>query len=338
MGTLADEMHPVIAMDLLRMHYWLDGALAAIEDRVHFGLEPAVIRDGDDGITLDDVAVPTRTAWSAPETIADGVVTYLSNAFSIGLLMRALLAGRRHVVLERIVAECTDPDPAARWPIIELRNELRMQLAQPAFDGRLEARRPFVASDPREASLVDALRADPRDTDTREVYADWLEEHGFMSRAAFLRDEPGGEPEPEDLGWRSIVSRAPIASCKAPACPKQWDRLEPIGFDNLRECRTCWQTKAVHYCATADEARLHGIRDGACASDAALPPAEAWRAYNRGNQLIIEHELRENYQPYPVVGSNPPPPHKRRPEPEPEPPVEDEPRGVLSRMVGWFRR
>src|SRR5688572_1471191 len=115
-------MHPAIAMDLLRMHHWLDGALVAIEDRVHFGLEPAVIRDGEDGITLDDVAVPTRTAWSAPETVASGVVTYLSNVFSIGLIVRALVADRGDeaaVVLEALVAECTDPDPAARPTIIE---------------------------------------------------------------------------------------------------------------------------------------------------------------------------------------------------------------------------
>lgn len=124
----------------------------------------------------------------------------------------------------------------------------------------------FITVDDTERELLDAVRRRPYDDAVREVYADWLEIHGFDLRARFLRAEnaaaqPGAQlvvrsdhlaPEHE-CGWRAIVSRGTIRHCKAVNCPRTWDRLALTANHTLRWCRTCGCE--VTYATSSSEAR-----------------------------------------------------------------------------------
>ncbi|MBA3395277.1 MAG: TIGR02996 domain-containing protein [Deltaproteobacteria bacterium] len=167
---------------------------------------------------------------------------------------------------------------------------------------------------PTERALIKAVRDEPEDAASAAVYADWLEENGFLSRAKFIRDPSSAHALPEDLEWRAIVSHAPIATCAKPMCAKRWSAMETTVEDPLvRVCGGCM--KPVRYCTKLDEVRTAVLLDIEVCADAALAGDEVRRA------LEVPR-----YIPLPA---NPPRPGGYR-----------EPRqgNVLTRLFGLFRR
>ncbi len=154
---------------------------------------------------------------------------------------------------------------------------------------------PIAVADAVEGALVTSIRREPSDLQTRRVYADWLEEHGDASRAAFLRaevddatdEEVGPLARPRDLAWRAVVSRAPIARHVdfTFECPERWDALAPTETDGVRHCATC--ARNVYFCASLEQARARG-REGQCiAIDAGLARADAERAHTPPKHVMM---------------------------------------------------
>jgi uncharacterized protein (TIGR02996 family) len=79
-----------------------------------------------------------------------------------------------------------------------------------------------------EAALLAAIRAKPRDDAPRLVYADWLDEHGYESRAAYIRAMVRDLPvritcrvtiEPDRYEGDDVVMRPTWTVCtKRPLC------------------------------------------------------------------------------------------------------------------------
>jgi len=136
---------------------------------------------------------------------------------------------------------------------------------------------PFVPRDATEAALLHAIGGG--DDASRQVYGDWLEEHGHMREAEFVRlqqtmvamapEAPGFESSSQrlralaaalDFRWRVRVARPAIEQCEdAPAfdfrCPKDWGSLAPTDREDVRHCSAC--KKHVFYCSSVPEARSH---------------------------------------------------------------------------------
>ncbi len=144
---------------------------------------------------------------------------------------------------------------------------------------------PTVEVEATELRLLAAIAQ--RDEVSREVYADWLEEHGDHVRAEFLRVQDqitGMSPEDPmrelgadrlrvlaasiEIGWRYKVARPAIELCASfeLECPKQWGALATTERSNVRYCGTC--EKQVFYCATVAQARQHATRGNCVAIDA----------------------------------------------------------------------
>jgi len=152
---------------------------------------------------------------------------------------------------------------------------------------------PFVPRDKVEAGLLRAIGEG--DLVSREVYADWLEEHGHASEAEFVRVQQAlVAMAPEDAGWqassarlrelastldfrwrarvaRPAIERCPTESPRVPnvafdfRCPKEWGNLAPTEREDRRFCGACKQH--VHYCRTVPEARNHAARGECVALD-----------------------------------------------------------------------
>jgi uncharacterized protein (TIGR02996 family) len=152
---------------------------------------------------------------------------------------------------------------------------------------------PFVARDQVEADLLRAIGEG--DLASREVYADWLEDHGHAPQAEFVRVQQAlVAMAPEDdgfemrsarlrelaptleLGWRARVARPVIERCptgipRAPnvvfdfQCPKEWGQLAATEREDRRFCGAC--KRHVHYCRTVPEARDHAGRGECVALD-----------------------------------------------------------------------
>jgi len=158
-------------------------------------------------------------------------------------------------------------------------------------DGEFEvtrgrSRAPFLPRDKVEFELLRAIGEG--DQPSREVYADWLEEHGHAAQAEFVRVQQAlvaMAPEDThfeqcstrlrelapvlDFSWRVRVARPVIERCptsipRAPnvtfdfRCPKEWGNLAPTERDDRRFCGAC--KRNVHYCRTVPEARNHAAR------------------------------------------------------------------------------
>jgi uncharacterized protein (TIGR02996 family) len=100
-----------------------------------------------------------------------------------------------------------------------------------------------LADDREEDAMLAELRAHPNDALQRMVYADWLEDRGFVARASFVRgtEELADQHDVVDttsVAWRAVVSHERV-SC----CGRQWDDFEPIVDDELaRRCPRCHKT------------------------------------------------------------------------------------------------
>ena len=160
---------------------------------------------------------------------------------------------------------------------------------------------PEDVSDGVERQLLDEIRQRPGDPSPRAVYADWLEQHGRLARAEFLRQQLAvGEarnandpdfvlaaarlaalaPEVGD-GWRARVAMSFIERCpKAPrsswddspaplglelVCPMRWDKLAPTDREGVRSCSGC--NREVIYCTTIEQARTVAQEGGCIAVD-----------------------------------------------------------------------
>ena len=144
---------------------------------------------------------------------------------------------------------------------------------------------PTLEVDATELRLLAAITQ--RDEASRTVYADWLEEHGDLARAEFLRVQEAlvvaqreadqaiythklRELAPSiDVGWRYKVARPAIERCLAFEfeCPKEWGSLATTERSNVRYCGAC--AKQVFYCTTVNEARAHADRNECVAVDVA---------------------------------------------------------------------
>lgn len=196
--------------------------------------------------------------------------------------------------------------------------------------------------DDTERALFDQLGAGS--DDARIVYADWLEEHGHADRATLLRAEVE-LPEPERVqlakrtpgAWRTVVARAPVARCGltfGESCTKRWDAMSRTEHDDVRHCGSCDQP--IYYVRSLDEAAFRGQRRECIAIDAALVVSTATAAYDEATQpppgppmppeapiwvgsIAVEPDLPP--AALPTIAEAAP-----------------EPRGVLERIGGWFRR
>lgn len=160
---------------------------------------------------------------------------------------------------------------------------------------------PEHVTDATERALLDEIRARPGDPAPRLVYADWLDDHGHIERAEFLRvqlaastatdpDDPAFRAATErlwqlalevGLGWRACVAIARIEGCASQpprrgrrrsnelrmelVCPMRWDQLTPTEHDGIRTCSACRET--VTYCTSVEQARPIAQAGGCVAID-----------------------------------------------------------------------
>ena len=306
--TLADELQPWLC-DGIRVFYLVDMIAGALHG-VHPALQPANVIVDREEIRLVDTAPPL-----APYIAPEGEVTEASNVYSLAVILRALLAERPKIAPEclSLIAQATSAQPAQR-PTLE---QFRAQLG--ALGWSMFAvgpwHRAFVPREDHERELVGALRANPEDAATRQVYADWLEQHGFESRAQFLRNEQASD---DDVGWRAALSSA-FVSCTKQGCTKTWRTMKPTAFDNVRTCEQC--AKQVRYCGSLVEVQNEARRDVELALDAALVRADALRT--------LADQRAPRYLPLPA---NPPRPRSYL---EGAPPRDG---NVFQRLFGLFRR
>ena len=152
----------------------------------------------------------------------------------------------------------------------------------------------FEPRDDTEARLLDQI--DARELGGREVYADWLDDRGLTTEAAFVRtqdqlaavrrkgdrvalhvlgDLARGSASQLDVRWRRRVGRPTIERCGAEfefRCPKDWGELAATGDPNVRFCGAC--DKPVYYAASVDAARDRAANRECVALDLAAVRSE----------------------------------------------------------------
>ena len=174
--------------------------------------------------------------------------------------------------------------------------------------------------DPVEARLLADIGERPDDADTRLIYADWLEQHGALGRANFLRAQlalsqlADADPAfhaavqavhallPEtDASWRTLVAQTRLENCTfVVQCTKRWDMLTPTGESNVRHCGAC--QRSVHYAATSAQLRHHAEAGDCVVVDQAL-------ARRPGDASNVRYVVAPENQ---RLFSNPPPPTPNR--------------------------
>lgn len=137
-------------------------------------------------------------------------------------------------------------------------------------------KQPTESEERQGEALLDAIKENPSDDDLRQVYADWLEEHGRAEESELLAIEVlirtlGPEdrrlrPLADRLRhlarlvspeWRLAVARPPIENCSLTfelTCPKKWDKLAPTGDPTIRTCSACQES--VYFAPNVTLARL----------------------------------------------------------------------------------
>jgi uncharacterized protein (TIGR02996 family) len=128
-------------------------------------------------------------------------------------------------------------------------------------------------------SFLRELLANPEDRQSRQVYADWLEERGDP-RGEFLRVEDALAALPKkdqackklqtrlqelraviSPEWLAQLDRTRIENCEVRfefQCPKRWEKLQPTESERVRYCDSC--RKNVYHCTSVKEAQEHANR------------------------------------------------------------------------------
>jgi uncharacterized protein (TIGR02996 family) len=135
----------------------------------------------------------------------------------------------------------------------------------------------LVIATEEERGMFDAIAKDPSSDDVRQVYGDWLEEHGrtveaeliAIERLAASLDGGSGKDKKKQrelevkrrelaraphlrASWRCVVTRPMIEGCFKDTCPSSWDRLTPTSELRIRKCPTC--TKQVYFMTDKEHA------------------------------------------------------------------------------------
>jgi uncharacterized protein (TIGR02996 family) len=160
---------------------------------------------------------------------------------------------------------------------------------------------------------LDLLRAIAQhDEASRLVYADWLESHGRVVHAEFVRlqqalvgpaplDTAGAAlfkrrterlrvlADKLDPAWRRAVARPLVENCDAHfdfACPMEWGQLSETGDAKVRACKLC--EEPVYYCDSIAEARTHAFQNRCVAIDVTVErrPNDLVRIQKRGKMII----------------------------------------------------
>jgi len=143
---------------------------------------------------------------------------------------------------------------------------------------------------------------------SREVYADWLEEHGHRDRAEFLRVQEAlaalpvlaaerAEPLHRlrtlalsiDLPWRMRVARGRIEGCpESPGCAAEWSSLVRTQCNDARWCARC--NRHVFYCPSIQDARHHTRRFDPVVVDVAVPryQDDLWLYATEGETIYVD--------------------------------------------------
>jgi uncharacterized protein (TIGR02996 family) len=157
----------------------------------------------------------------------------------------------------------------------EWEREQELQRAQ-----RAARETPFVARTEIEAALLHALRDNPQDDATLEVYSDYLEQAGHADQALLARLALGVAPGDEaglreraparEAMWRALVLRPPIDRCVGfeSKCPERWDRMTPTAADDVRHCGVC--DRPVVFCTSLKQAGELGARHACIAIDVTM--------------------------------------------------------------------
>lgn len=142
--------------------------------------------------------------------------------------------------------------------------------------------KPQLSADATEQTFLVALRDNPRDEETRMVYADWLEGNGFNAKAQLLRLREHLDTfmhrNATDLDWRAVAVRTPIDHCIQNKCPAYWDALAALsGTDFVRACDVC--RRNVRYCGERAEVATAGWEGSPVVFDAGLDRVAAHATY-----------------------------------------------------------
>jgi uncharacterized protein (TIGR02996 family) len=166
---------------------------------------------------------------------------------------------------------------------------------------RLRPRKDRLSSDDTEQSFLSILRANPTDSDTRLVYADWLEGNGFNAKAQLLRLREHLDTfmhrNATDIDWRVVAVRTPIDHCIQNKCPGFWDALAASGMNEF--ARTCGNCKhSVRYCADLSEVRSAGFDNAPVVFDAGLDRVAAHAIYRDPQSPLDQDELDDDPDGY----------------------------------------
>jgi uncharacterized protein (TIGR02996 family) len=208
---------------------------------------------------------------------------------------------KREVVIEDVASTCGVEVASLMVHRSPVGPEDEIRLGQVRLRVWLDLLLPEDVDEDTEQTFLNALRVNPRDDETRAVYADWLEERGKAPQAEFLRTQIAARqvPSADDprfaaasrrlralaekvgAGWRARVAMTFIeaTTCGAATtdaaplafeleCPKRWDEMTPTEMDGVRRCDVC--KKDVVYCTSIEEARTCAEDGGCVAIDAAV--------------------------------------------------------------------
>jgi uncharacterized protein (TIGR02996 family) len=174
--------------------------------------------------------------------------------------------------------------------------------------------------DDTEWQLLDALRANPDDGASLDVYADWLDQHQRPLLAEYIRlqrlrdsTEPPTDPSAfqsawlsaqpaavqlrlRDLTplaepwWRALVSRVPTLGCASwviEGCAP-WQQHLPGAEPGHRTCRACRHD--VFFCWTVDDIETHGRARERIAIDPGMPGA---REHTRDYRQPADRDMED---------------------------------------------
>jgi uncharacterized protein (TIGR02996 family) len=166
---------------------------------------------------------------------------------------------------------------------------------------RLRPHKDKLSTDPTEQSFLSILRANPMDSDTRLVYADWLEGNGFNAKAQLLRLREHLDTfmhrNATDIDWRVVAVRTPVEHCIQNKCPGFWDALAAGGMSDFsRNCGNC--KHSVRYCGDLAEVRMAGWENAPVVFDAGLDRVAAHAIYRDPQAPIDDDELDDDPDGY----------------------------------------